>query len=477
MLFAVLAGAGAPRAAGPAVTDVRVALLSAGSARVDWRAPGAQSSWVEVGHTAPYGVWYSAAAGADGRFSATLTALTPATEYRFRIVARGKSGRSSALGSLTTPAIPPRTDGETRDGRIVLDGQPFFPIMAWGQCPETYSPLIALGLNVFLGACPFHRGPALLRALDGRAYAVLPVAEFGTDGRGLIGFNYPDEPEGFGITAESLSDLPPPSETGRIRFLTLTNHFYSVADPIAPGRGKEIYPAYFAKADALGFDLYPLSKFCGNRWLGLDDDFAAGLELSTVHVPGKPTYQWIETGPLEGECLGSHPVTPETLHAEVWLAIAGGAMGIGYFTHTWKPIGPNEEWIWNRFDVETAVQNAIARENARIQDLAPALLGKVEQADVHLGSPVRAGARSFERAVYIFAVNASLTAVDAAVTVPALRARFVDVLGEGRSVAVRGSTVVDHFEPLAVHLYVALPPDAQAAASGAARPPRPTRQG
>jgi hypothetical protein len=43
---------------------------------------------------------------------------------------------------------------------------------------------------------------------------------------------------------------------------------------------------------------------------------------------GKPTFQWIEAGPME-HCREYLDPTPEIVRAETWLAIAGGARGIG----------------------------------------------------------------------------------------------------------------------------------------------------
>ena len=73
----------------------------------------------------------------------------------------------------------------------------------------------------------------------------------------MIGTFYPDEPDAHGTTGAELPDLP--SNAG-VRFLTLTNHFYSGAAPLAYGRG--LYPGLIDKADMVGFDLYPLQNWC-----------------------------------------------------------------------------------------------------------------------------------------------------------------------------------------------------------------------
>ncbi len=51
-------------------------------------------------------------------------------------------------------------------------------------------------------------------------------------------------------------------------FETLTYHFSS-SQSLLPWMTRDQYPRYFAKADVVGFDLYPVSYFCGNRWIGL----------------------------------------------------------------------------------------------------------------------------------------------------------------------------------------------------------------
>ena len=57
--------------------------------------------------------------------------------------------------------------------------------------------LLVLGIDLFMGGCKDLPGEDVLGALAGRAYATLPVAQAGVEGRGLIGWNFPDEPEGY----------------------------------------------------------------------------------------------------------------------------------------------------------------------------------------------------------------------------------------------------------------------------------------
>ena len=114
--------------------------------------------------------------------------------------------------------------------------------------------------------------------------------------------------------------------------MTLTAHFAQELGPLPDPFGKSIYPAYAARADGLGFDLYPLSHLCGHAVVSLGSVYHDQRDLVAL-AGDRPTFQWLETGSLEGAC--GAPVTPAAVHAEAWLAIAGGARGIGYFTYGW----------------------------------------------------------------------------------------------------------------------------------------------
>jgi len=62
------------------------------------------------------------------------------------------------------------------------------------------------------------------------------------------------------VTRQDLAKSIAPAETGRISFLTLTNHFYSLASPLPQGKG--MYPTLMSIPDVVGFDLYPLQVWC-----------------------------------------------------------------------------------------------------------------------------------------------------------------------------------------------------------------------
>jgi len=70
---------------------------------------------------------------------------------------------------------------------------------------------------------------------------------------------------------------------------------------------------------------------------------------------------------------------------------------------------------------------------------------------------VRAAAWSYAGGLYVAAVNAGTSAVDATLHLPALGSRSLTVLGESRGVKAADGAFADHLDPLQVHLYVAPP--------------------
>jgi hypothetical protein len=319
------------------------------------------------------------------------------------------------------PAAPSDVTASTGGGNLLLGGQPFFPLLLWGQCPS-YDGLLAAGINLFLNN-PCGGLEAQVGALGGKGLSLAEAP--GGSGQGVIGSYYPDEADAHGFRG---SNLPPALG---VRFITLSNHFFSAAAPLRQGRG--MYPSLVAKSDVVGFDLYPLQNWC--RRDALPDVYSAQRELVAL-AAGKPTFQWIETARMD---CPVDEVTPETVRAESWLAIAGGARGLGFF-----PIGWTGE-----------VSGAIAQVGHDVQALGPALLAP--EAAVSADGPVKVGARALNGAFYVFAVNPTFGAVRTTVSAPDLDGRPLQVLDENRTVTPKDGAFADDFAPLAVHLYVAAP--------------------
>jgi hypothetical protein len=281
-------------------------------------------------------------------------------------------------------------------------------------------------------------GADLATWVNGRAFVLADALAPAAARAGTIGTHLPDEWDthlpGDLTTADAMRLVPEIPGSGP-RFLTLTNHFYSRANPLPQGRG--MYPALAESADVLGFDLYPLQNWC--RWDSFGDVFDSQLDLVALGR-GRPTFQWIEARQMD--CMGAQlDPTPETVRAESWLSIAGGAHAIGYFPNNWN----------------ADVGAEIARTNHEIQSLVPALVEPPIATSVAPGSPVKAGGREHNGAVYVIAVNASRAPATASINVPALGDRVLLSLDGQHTVTASGGSFNDSFGPLEVRIYIASP--------------------
>ena len=451
------------------------------TAVVRWRVPEAARVVVEVGTDDRYGIWTptTVARGAVADRT-TLLGLEPATTYRFRVVARWQNGmRTEARGSFRTdpwphatsaiavptaaasvsgggssspgspyalpPALPPGVGGtppsapSTPSGSpvigssspLLVNGNPIFPRMVWRQCPSYYPTSIGAGINVFLGVSCDTPSEQLSR-LAGRALSTVDVKTPGISGPGMIGWHLPDEAD---VSVGPASSLPSPKADGRVTFLTLTDKF---ATGTAPGpHGKDIYPEYFARADVIGFDTYPLEVRCSVEQI--DNVYWMQRELVQL-ASGKPTFQWIEAGPME-HCRQNEDPTPAIVRAETWLAVAGGATGIGYFPDYWAE----------------DIRNEIRLVNRDLVALAPALLSPATRVAVPSQSTVRVAARRHNGAVYVVAVNTSTAPTKVSFSVQGLAGRKLRVFRDGRTVSTFGDVVADTLPGLGVAVYVAPP--------------------
>lgn len=201
-----------------------------------------------------------------------------------------------------------------------------------------------------------------------------------------------------------------------------------------------MYPGLVATSDMIGFDLIPCRCGAGPTVSPRSTD--AQVELVALAAP-RPTYQWIEAGPMSqcGRAPELEP-TPETVRAETWLAVAGGARGIGFFPSASSP----------------SIGAEIARLSAQLGSLAPALGTAVVPVATASARPVVASARRANGATYVIAVNTVRGPAGAALPVPGLASGRIWVLGESRFLRVRRGVFSNGFAGLGTHVYVAPPP-------------------
>jgi hypothetical protein len=384
------------------------------SAHVVWTTSEPAAATLQWGPTGMQPLLWTDAQHSTTTHDVTLDALAANTSYTVNITAQSISGaRATTAFTFQTAAAPTSVTASVAGGAIRANGGAFFPLMSWKACPDHWALGIADGIDLFGGnECTGLQ--ALTSGIAGQALAAGTSEDAPVDAPSLLGWFYPDEADARGFTSLS------PSGAG-VRFLTLTAHFFSGAAPLPAGRG--MYAGLIAAADVVGFDLYPLQELCRPDLLAAD--FDAQQQLVAL-AGGKPTFQWIEVRQMK---CPSVPVTDATIQAESWLALAGGAHGLGFFPNDW--------------DAQTGA--AIAAVTGRVHQLEPALLAPAEPVQVDASTPdVRASVRTYHGARYVVVVNAG--AAPAAVTVPEL--------GEGAIVLGSQGAVLP---PLGVRIYVVPP--------------------
>src|SRR6185295_7709003 len=236
------------------------------------------------------------------------TGLELSTTYQVYLHAVDEWNRAqTSTVSITTQPMGSRSVATTNGGQIVVDDRPFFPTAVWAQCSDGFGSNIDDGINLFMGDGCSTDDTDLSSRLDGRAYSIVNAENAAANGQGVIGWYYPDEWDAFlqsTVTRQELDKSILPPRPGRISFLTLTNHFYSLATPLPQGKG--MYPLLMSIPDVVGFDLYPLQVWCRPAF---GDVMDAQRELHTTSG-GKPTFQWIEAGPMEHQCKEEKQLDP-----------------------------------------------------------------------------------------------------------------------------------------------------------------------
>jgi hypothetical protein len=437
LVTAAVLGAGGVGAEGPrpelAVTSLEVDVLGPRRAVVRWETTEPARSLVAYGTSTELGLWKRGSRVLSLQHWVVLDGLAFDARHWLEVVASAEDESAAVVTSFETPPLTrPRLETEGRT--LLLDGDPFLPLLQHQQCPETVEPSLALGFTVFSGPCSHSEPEAVVEAVGGRAVVLLPPGGVGD------GYSLPDEPDDNGITPEELRErLRDGGE--RPAFLTLTAKFLH--------RDEAVYREYADVGHVLGFDLYPINRCRRDR---LHEVYEAQVRFEEL-ARGKPTFQWIETGLIRPDYCGGDQPTPEELRAEVFLALAGGARGIGYFTHTWSP-------EYDRLDLGAAVAVEVRQTSRQLEALAPAILSAQAPTATASAPGVFAFAREREGALYVFLVNATRERIETSVAVPGLGGRTLRVFEEGQTVASRGDGFVDVLAPLDARIYIAPPPGA-----------------
>jgi hypothetical protein len=380
---------------------------------------------------------------------------------------------SIALASLMIAQSNERTPGASwKNGPSEAPND--FPIAVWLQDPKNADRYKQAGINLYVG---LWRGPteAQLTALKHSGMNVIcsqnKVGLAHKDDRTIVGWMHGDEPDNAQMITDPKTGrrgyggpVPPPRIVADYEGLRavdptrpiLLNLGQGVANDEWKGRGQRAklddYLTYVKGGDIVSFDVYPVA--------GLDrpDSFndlwyvAKGVDRLVKWTEGrKIVWNCIECSRISNE---NAKATPHQVRAEVWMALVHGSKGLIYFVHQFKPKF-NEHALLD----DTELLPAVTEINRQILELAPVLNNpNVKDGASVISSdekvPIDVIVKQNDGAIYLFAVGMRNAPTRGTFTVRGLPAQAqADVLGEGRSLALKDGRFEDEFRPYDVHLY------------------------
>ena len=213
----------------------------------------------------------------------------------------------------------------------------------------------------------------------------------------------------------------------------------------------EDYAEYLKGCDIASFDIYPAShesaEIAGKLWY-----VPQGVDRLRRWTEGrKDVWCCIETTRISNE---ERKPTAAQVRSEVWMALIHGARGIIYFAHEFKP-----RFIEAGLLADEEMARGVAAINRQIQELAPVLnspdvTGQVSRGLVRGGGPDRLRGQAARRPDVSVRGRHARGRNDGDSSRSRWRSKaHVEVLGEGRTIDVGGTTWEDRFTGYQVHLY------------------------
>ena len=376
-----------------------------------------------------------------------------------------------AMGTLVSPLLTKADPPLASRGPSASPD--YFPIGVWLQSPYNAARYKAAGINFYFG---LWQGPTedQLTALKAAQMPVIcaqnPVGLRHKDDLTIIGWMHQDEPD----NAQPFTDpatgkqgygpcVPPAqivADYARMRAAdpsrpVLLNLGEGVANDEWIGRGSGAslrdYPQYVLGCDIASFDVYPvagLGKTDGENYLWY---VPKGVSRMVGWTGGrKPVWTCIECTHIGS----TQKPTPAQVRSEVWMALIHGSRGLIYFVLEFQP----------RFNEHALLDDppmlaAVTALNKQVQDLAPVLNSSVSSPPATVRSsseqaPIDIMTKRQGRTTYLFAVGMRNVAAQGAFTVRGLvPLTHAEVIGEHRTISVKGGRFQDAFSPYAVHLY------------------------
>lgn len=385
------------------------------------------------------------------------------TYYIKAQVVRGPDTGSSAQ-SRPMPYNPRPKVGFNKDGFLVVDGKPYFPIgmytlqdgkgtnhdrvlqeahdagfnttVLYAYTVDTVTPLLDAAARHGIKAFVYPTIPFSVRKeplTDAQAVADVKAR---VDHPAVLGWYLVDEPEGIGKSSVAMA-----RDLYQLVKQADTEHPCSVVI-MSPKAGAD----YCLCQDVIWTDPYPVPGSPAKR---VADVVKGCVDAMT---DGKPV--WVVPQAFDwsvwnkGKITGEHRPTDAEERCMTYLALVHGAKGVIYWAHT------ASRYYIEDYPSHWAYMKRLAGE---LRDLSPILLTPNAKRSVRV-SPTNASIDTMVKEVggqvYLFAVNRDAAACSASFSADGITAkRQVKVLFEGRNIQAVGGVWEDDFKPLEVHVY------------------------
>ena len=355
----------------------------------------------------------------------------------------------------------------------VLNDPLVFPIAVWLQSPSNAGRYREAGINLYVG---LWQGPSDKQLAELKQHRMPVICEQNATGLAhkddptIVGWMHGDEPD----NAQSLGrggGYGPPILPAKI---VEDYQRLKTADPTRPvmlnlgqgvawdnwfGRGvrtnhPEDYPEYVRGGDIISYDIYPACHthrdVAGKLWFVADGVSRLRKWCDAAPSDHKTVWNCIECTHIDNP---DAKATPAQVKAEVWMSLIRGSRGLIYFVHQFKPT-----FIESGLLADPEMLAAVTAINRQIQELAPILNTSTASGSVTVESasadvPVEAMVKRYEGRQYVFAVSMRDGNTAARIKIAGPGTGAVEVLGENRSLELKGKEFSDDFAPWAVHLY------------------------
>lgn len=340
----------------------------------------------------------------------------------------------------------------------------FFPIAVWLQSPRNAGKFKAAGINTYVG---LWRGPTEEQLTQLKSAGLKLICSQNStalahlDDAAIIAWMHGDEPDnaqsqgqgkGYGppiLPEKIVADYERMKAKDSSRPILL-NLGQGVAYDNYIGRGArrnhpEDYAEYVKGSDIASFDIYPVVNE-SREVQGKLEFVPRGVErLKKWAGDGRRVWNCIECTHISSE----NKATPQQVRSEVWMCLIHGSQGIIYFVHQFKPEF-REAAVLN----DPEMLRAITDLNRQIAELAPVLNSPTTNlVTTHSDLLIATMTKQKANDIFLFAAAMKDTPGKCAFEISDPNSGTIEVLGESRSVTIKGGRFEDDFAGYAVHLY------------------------